>query len=219
MEKYYDVLSKCILFKNINKDDLLSVIKCLGGIIKSYSKDDIIISEGDNADILGVILEGSVHITRIDYYGNRDIIAGFKKGEIFGETISIIDNNKMLVNVIADEDTKVLIIKMKKILSPCDKPCYFHKEILLNLLHALAKKNIMFNKKIEIMSKKTTKEKLMCYLSFQAKENNSSEFEIPFNRQELADYLGVERSGLSVEINKLKKDGIIDSNKNYFKIN
>ena len=219
MEKYFDVLSKCILFKNINKDDLLSVIKCLGGIIKSYSKDDIIISEGDNADILGVILEGSVHITRIDYYGNRDIIAGFKKGEIFGETISIIDNNKMLVNVISDEDTKVLIIKMKKILSPCDKPCYFHKEILLNLLHALAKKNIMFNKKIEIMSKKTTKEKLMCYLSFQAKENNSSEFEIPFNRQELADYLGVERSGLSVEINKLKKDGIIDSNKNYFKIN
>ena len=219
MEKYFDVLSKCILFKNINKDDLLSVIKCLGGIIKSYSKDDIIISEGDNADILGVILEGSVHITRIDYYGNRDIIAGFKKGEIFGETISIIDNNKMLVNVIADEDTKVLIIKMKKILSPCDKPCYFHKEILLNLLHALAKKNIMFNKKIEIMSKKTTKEKLMCYLSFQAKENNSSEFEIPFNRQELADYLGVERSGLSVEINKLKKEGIIDSNKNYFKIN
>lgn len=219
MVKYFDVLSKCILFKNINKDDLLSVIKCLGGIIKSYSKDDIIISEGDNADILGVILEGSVHITRIDYYGNRDIIAGFKKGEIFGETISIIDNNKMLVNVIADEDTKVLIIKMKKILSPCDKPCYFHKEILLNLLHALAKKNIMFNKKIEIMSKKTTKEKLMCYLSFQAKENNSSEFEIPFNRQELADYLGVERSGLSVEINKLKKDGIIDSNKNYFKIN
>ncbi len=219
MEKYFDVLSKCILFKNINKDDLLSVSKCLGGIIKSYSKDDIIISEGDNADILGVILEGSVHITRIDYYGNRDIIAGFKKGEIFGETISILDNNKMLVNVISDEDTKVLIIKMKKILSPCDKPCYFHKEILLNLLHALAKKNIMFNKKIEIMSKKTTKEKLMCYLSFQAKENNSSEFEIPFNRQELADYLGVERSGLSVEINKLKKDGIIDSNKNYFKIN
>ena len=219
MEKYFDVLSKCILFKNINKDDLLSVIKCLGGIVKSYSKDDIIISEGDNAEILGVILEGSVHITRIDYYGNRDIIAGFKKGEIFGETISIIDNNKMLVNVIADEDTKVLIIKMKKILSPCDKPCYFHKEILLNLLHALAKKNIMFNKKIEIMSKKTTKEKLMCYLSFQAKENNSSEFEIPFNRQELADYLGVERSGLSVEINKLKKEGIIDSNKNYFKIN
>ena len=219
MEKYFDVLSKCILFKNINKDDLLSVIKCLGGIVKSYSKDDIIISEGDNADILGVILEGSVHITRIDYYGNRDIIAGFKKGEIFGETISILDNNKMLVNVIADEDTKVLIIKMKKILSPCDKPCYFHKEILLNLLHALAKKNIMFNKKIEIMSKKTTKEKLMCYLSFQAKENNSSEFEIPFNRQELADYLGVERSGLSVEINKLKKEGIIYSNKNYFKIN
>ena len=219
MEKYFDGLSKCILFENINKDDLLSVIKCLGGIVKSYSKDDIIISEGDNADILGVILAGSVHITRIDYYGNRDIIAGFKKGEIFGETISIIDNNKMLVNVIADEDTKVLIIKMKKILSPCDKPCYFHKEILLNLLHALAKKNIMFNKKIEIMSKKTTKEKLMCYLSFQAKENNSSEFEIPFNRQELADYLGVERSGLSVEINKLKKDGIIDSNKNYFKIN
>ena len=219
MEKYFDVLSKCILFKNINKDDLLSVIRCLGGIVKSYSKDDIIISEGDNADILGVILEGSVHITRIDYYGNRDIIAGFKKGEIFGETISILDNNKMLVNVIADEDTKVLIIKMKKILSPCDKPCYFHKEILLNLLHALAKKNIMFNKKIEIMSKKTTKEKLMCYLSFQAKENNSSEFEIPFNRQELADYLGVERSGLSVEINKLKKEGIIDSNKNYFKIN
>jgi len=125
----------------------------------------------------------------------------------------------MLVNVIADEDTKVLIIKMKKILSHCDKPCYFHKEIILNLLHALAKKNIMFNKKIEIMSKKTTKEKLMCYLSFQAKENNSSEFEIPFNRQELADYLGVERSGLSVEINKLKKDGIIDSYKNYFKIN
>lgn len=219
MEKYFDVLSKCILFKNINKDDLLSVSKCLGGIIKSYSKDDIIISEGDNADILGVILEGSVHITRIDYYGNRDIIAGFKKGEIFGETISILDNNKMLVNVISDEDTKVLIIKMKKILSPCDKPCYFHKEILLNLLHALAKKNIMFNKKIEIMSKKTTKEKLMCYLSFQAKENNSSEFEIPFNRQELADYLGVERSGLSVEINKLKKEGIIYSNKNYFKIN
>lgn len=218
MKKYLDVLKQCILFKNINEDNLITMLSCLGGKVKTYDKDDIIMSEGDNADTLGVILSGSVHITRIDYYGNRDIITSFNKGEIFGETNSIVLNQKMLVNVVSDDITEVLLIKMNRIISPCEKPCFHHKEIILNLLQAVSKKNLTLNKKLEIMSKKTTKDKLMCYLSFQAKENNKSEFIIPFNRQELADYLGVERSGLSIEINKLKKEGIIDTNKNYFKI-
>ena len=218
MQKYLQSIKKCILFNGIKEEQLISVLGCLGGQIKEYNKNDIIISEGEQAIYLGVILEGSVHINRIDFFGNRSIIAHFKESEMFGETFAAVEGQKMSVNVVADDDSKVLLIKMKKILTPCESPCFFHSKIILNLLQAALKKNLIFNKKIEIISKKTTKEKLMCYLLLQAKENNSNSFTIPFDRQELADYLEVDRSGLSVEINKLKAEGVIDTNKSYFKI-
>ena len=218
MQKYLQSIKKCILFNGIKEEQLISVLGCLGGQIKEYNKNEIIISEGDQAIYLGVILEGSVHINRIDFFGNRSIIAHINESEMFGETFAAVEGQKMSVNVVADEYSKVLLIKMKKILTPCESPCFFHSKIILNLLQAALKKNLIFNKKIEIISKKTTKEKLMCYLLLQAKENNSNSFTIPFDRQELADYLEVDRSGLSVEINKLKAEGVIDTNKSYFKI-
>ena len=138
--------------------------------------------------------------------------------QIFGESFACADEKKMPVDIVASEDSEILMVDCQRVIHSCSNACDFHRHIIFNLLKIVAKKNILFNQKIEITSKRTTREKLLTYLLQQAKKTGSDEFSIPYDRQELADYLEVDRSGLSVEIGKLKKEGIIDNRKNIFKM-
>ena len=115
-------------------------------------------------------------------------------------------------------DSDILLLDCHHLLTSCSNSCDFHNTLIRNLLHEIARKNLALNQKIRYMSEKTTRDKLMAYLSDQAKQNHSDTFTIPFNRQALADYLGVERSAMSAEISKLKKDGIIDTQKSTFRL-
>ena len=119
-------------------------------------------------------------------------------------------------DVIASENTEVMFIDCDRITRSCTNSCEFHRQIIYNLMRVVARKNLMFHQKIEITSKRTTREKLLAFLMIQAKKHQSRSFEIAYDRQELADYLQVERSGLSAEISKLRKEGIIDNRKNHF---
>ena len=216
MKKYLEILKKCSLFEQIEEKDLLRMLTCLGAKVVSFDKKYTIFPEGSAAKYIGIVLSGSVHIVQIDYFGNRSILSDMEEGEVFAEAFACAEIREMPVSVIANEPCEVMLIDCSHILHTCENHCGFHQQLIFNLMKDLAKKTIMFHQRIEITSKRSTREKLMTYLLMQAKKANSNAFEIPFDRQELADYLEVERSGLSAEISKLKKEGIIDSYKNHF---
>ena len=216
MEKYYPVLDRCAMFQGIGKESVLAMLKCMGARVLSYNQGETIFAEGDLAEDIGIVLSGSAQIVKIDYFGNRSIMANVVEGEIFGESFACSGVDTLPVNVIATKNCQIMIINALRIISTCSNACEFHRQIIFNLLKVVATKNLVFNQKIEVTSKRSTREKLMTYLLIQAKNAGSNEFTIPFDRQELADYLEVDRSGLSAEISKLRKEGVLECEKGRF---
>lgn len=218
MKKYFDILRKCSLFNNIADENLISMLACLGATVEIYGKKEIIIEEGEEARYIGIVLSGSAQIVKIDYFGNRSIVSEIEPSEMFGESFSCAGVKAIPINVIANEQSEIMLIDCERVMHPCSNACDFHQQIIFNLMKIMATKNIMFHQKIEITSERTTREKLMAYLMLQAKKWNSNSFQIPFDRQELADYLQVDRSGLSAEISKMRNEGILKSHKNHFEL-
>lgn len=218
MQKYFDVLRKCPLFDNIRDEDIVPLFGCLDAKIKSCRKKETVISEGEPAEYVGIVLSGNLQIERTDYYGNRSIAASIEPSELFGESYACADAGKIPFDIVAAEDTQVMLIDCNKIIHTCSNSCEFHNRMIYNLLKIVATKNILLNQKAEITSKRTTREKLMAYLMMQAKKNGSDTFNIPFDRQTLADFLEVDRSGLSAEIGKLRDEGVLESKKSRFKL-
>jgi CRP-like cAMP-binding protein len=137
---------------------------------------------------------------------------------MFGEALAYAEVQYMPVDVVALEKTRLVLIDAERVSRTCGNDCGFHSRIINNLLHVIASKNLMMNQKLEVTSKRSTREKLMAYLMLQAKQKGSSAFTIPFDRQELADYLEVDRSGLSAEIGKLRREGLIECSRSDFTI-
>lgn len=218
MKEYFEILRKCSLFNQIEDENLIALLGCLGARVETFGKKYTIIAEGNPAKYIGIVLSGSAQIVRIDYFGNRSIVSGIEPSEIFGEAFACAEVTSVPVTVIANEPCEIMLIDCFRIMHSCSNSCSFHQQMILNLMRNLATKNIMFHQKIEITSKRSTREKLMTYLMLYAKKVNSNSFDIPFDRQELADYLEVDRSGLSAEISKLRKEGIIESNRKHFKL-
>jgi CRP-like cAMP-binding protein len=218
MEKYFEILSKCPLFHGIEQSDLNAMIQCLNAKLVEVKKDAPVFLEGDLAQFSGVVLSGAVQVVQDDYYGNRSILSVLYPSEFFAEVFFCAGLETMPVSVIALQDSKILLLDCKCILTVCSDACQFHSQLLKNLLQGMAQKNLALTQKIRYMSQKTTKDKLMAYLLDQAKKHEHPEFTIPYNRQALADYLGVERSAMSAEISKLKKSGQIDTKGCWFKL-
>ncbi len=216
MEDFWPVLSGCPLFKGIDVEEIKALLGCLGGKKMDVSKGEPVFLEGDAPGLVGVLLSGSVQIVQDDYYGNRSVLSMLSPGEIFGEAFSCAGLDALPVSVIALRDSSLLLVDSRRALDMCSNACRFHSLLIGNLLRELAEKNLAFTKKIRYMSQKTTRDKLMAYLLDQAKERGRGEFVIPFDRQSLADYLGVERSAMSAEIGKLKRAGILDTKASWF---
>jgi len=164
------------------------------------------------------MLSGSAQIVRVDYYGNRSIVSGIEAAEVFGEAFACAEVGSLPVSVTAAEPCEVMFIDCRHILHTCSNNCGFHQKLIYNLMKCLANKSIMFHQRLEITSRRTTRDKLMAYLAYQARRAGSSTFDIPFDRQELADYLEVDRSGLSAEISKLRAEGVLRSTKKRFEL-
>lgn len=218
MKKYFEILKKCPLFGGIDESELLSMLSCLKADVEVFDKKYTVISEGSPAKYVGIVLSGSIQVERSDYFGNRSILSKIGPSGVFGEAFACADIPSIPISVIADEQSEIMLIDCNRIINTCASSCNFHRRLIFNMMKLLAVKNIMFHSKLEITSKRSTREKLMTYLLQYAKNVGSSDFDIPFDRQELADYLEVERSGLSAEISKLRKEGIIKSHKKHFTI-
>lgn len=216
MENFWPVLSGCPLFKGIDAEEIKALLDCLGGKLMDVSKGEPVFLEGDTPGLVGVLLSGSVQVVQDDYYGNRSVLSVLAPGEIFGEVFSCAGLDALPVSVIAVKDSRLLLVDCRRVFDMCSKACRFHSILVGNMLRGLAEKNLAFTKKIRYMSQKTTRDKLMAYLLDQAKERGKGEFIIPFDRQSLADYLGVERSAMSAEIGKLKRAGILDTRASWF---
>ena len=218
MREYLDVLRNCALFESISDENLVPMLGCLGAKASKFKKGQTVIAEGDPADRFGILLSGELQVMRIDYYGNRSIMDNIEPTQLFGESFACAEVKSSPADVVATEDSELLLVDAHRITQTCCNACDFHNRMIFNLLKIVATKNLVFNRKIEITSKRTTREKLLTYLLMQAKKNKSNSFDIPFDRQELADYLEVDRSGLSVEIGKLVKEGKIQCYRSRFTV-
>ena len=216
MKDFYPILEQSPLFEAISMDDLRGLLGCIGGRVVEAGKGQVIMREGDPATHIGLVLSGAVQLVREDYYGNRSIVAHITPGQLFGETYACANVQALPVSIVADAPGKVLLMECRRITTSCTSACAFHSRIIYNLLRIVAAKNLVFDQKIQITSQRTTREKLMAYLLNQAKLQGSNRFTIPYDRQSLADYLEVDRSGLSAEISKLRREGVLESEKNQF---
>lgn len=218
MKEWIPLLQSCPLFDGIKSSDLSAMLGCLGAQTTSVKKGQFVFQEGDPAIFVGIVLTGSVHLIREDYYGNRSIMAHISPTQLFGESYAFSGAPTLPVSVIADEDSQIVLLDSRRIHSCCSNACEFHNQVIYNLLRLVANKNLVLHQKIQITSKRTTREKLMAYLLSQAKLSGSKTFTIPYDRQALADYLEVDRSGLSAEISKLRKENILECEKSTFRL-
>ena len=210
------VLQNCVLFSGIDPEDISGLLVCLGASVREVKKNQQILSEGDPAKYVGILLSGSASVANQDIYGNRSILSQIYAGELFGESFACADAEILPVSVVANEDSRVMLIDCRRVITSCSNACGFHNQMIYNLLRAVARRNLEFHKKLQITAKRTTREKLMAFLLTEAKRAGSKRFTIAYDRQALADYLGVERSAMSAELGKLQKDGILQTNRKEF---
>ena len=218
MKKYLEVLKNCPLFKNISEDNLLTMLSCLGAKTELFDKKYTIMAEGTPAKYIGIVLSGSAQIIQVDYYGNRSILSSLEPSQVFAEAFAAAEIKSIPVSIVANEPSEIMFIDCSHIMHTCSNNCGFHNQLIFNLMQDIAAKTILFHQKIEIISKRSTREKLLTYLSFYSKKTGSASFDIPYDRQELADYLEVDRSGLSAEISKLRSEGLLNSYKKHFEL-
>lgn len=216
MEKYFAILTATELFSGVDEEELSALLGCLQARVVTVQKGVPVFLEGDEAGFIGLVLEGAVQIVRDDYYGQRSVLGYAGVGELFAETYACSNMPVMPVSGYAVQESKIMFFSCWKMLTVCSNACRFHNRLVKNLLQVVAQNNVNLSRKIQFMSQKTTRDKLMAYLLEQAKKANSLEFTIPFDRQALADYLGVERSAMSAELSKLRKDGVLQSRGSHF---
>ena len=218
MKKYIPVLKRTKLFSGVGEEDIASLLSCLGARKKAYKKGEYILREGEHISDIFILVEGKMHIQKDDYWGNRSILSVISVGEMFGECYATPESGVLLNDVVAVEDSSVIFFDVKRILITCSSACRFHNMIVQNMFFAISDKNRRLVQKLGHMSGRTTRVKLISYLSEEAKRQGSSAFTVPFNRQQLADYLSVDRSAMSNELCKMRDEGMIKFEKSCFEL-
>ena len=216
MEDFIEALQKSRLFEGVRAADVRAMLGCLGPRERRFDRGETVFAAESRAESMGIVLSGSVCVVRHDIYGNRTILAHVEEGGMFGEAFACAGVARLPVAVEGAQPGRAMVFPIRRITETCSNACAFHNRLVMNLLKAMAEKNLQLNRKLEITSRRSTREKLMAYLLAQAAEAGDNRFTIPFDRQGLADYLCVERSALSAEIGKLRREGILESEKSRF---
>ena len=216
MKKFIPVMKRTKLFAGVGDDDIAVMLSCLGARLFTYKKGEYVLRLGEHLSDILILVEGRLHIQRDDYWGNRSILGNIGVGEIFGEAYAAPESGVLLNDVITVEDSSVFFFDVKRVISTCSSACRFHTMVVQNLFYAISEKNRGLVQKLGYMSRRTTREKLISYLSEEANKQNSSRITIPFNRQQLADYLSVDRSAMSNELRKMRDEGLLEFEKNHF---
>lgn len=218
MKDFVPVLKKTKLFSGVGDEEISTMLSCLGASLFTYKKGEFVLRQGEHLSNILVLVEGSLHIQRDDYWGNRSILGHIGIGEIFGEAYAAPDSGTLLNDVIAVEDSSVFFFDVKRVISTCSSACRFHTMVVQNLFFAISEKNRTLVQKLDYLSRRTTREKLISYLSEEAKRQKSPQITIPFNRQQLADYLSVDRSAMSSELGRMRDEGLLEFEKNRFRL-
>lgn len=218
MQNFPVIPENTALFAGVSMQGTHEMLGCLNPVRRQFKKDEIIFKAGERIRAFGLMLSGSALIYIEDYWGNRNIIAKVESGDLFGESFAARPSEALNASVAAAENCDIIFLELRRVLTTCPTACAHHRKIIENLLAVVSEKNQRLNEKLIHISQRGTRQKLLSYLSAQAQLTNSPVFEIPFNRQELADYLSVDRSALSAELSKLKAEGLLDYHLNSFKI-
>lgn len=209
-------LSNTNLFRGTTPDEVAAMLPCLMAEEKYFRKDEVIYRAGDIVHKIGMVITGSVSIENDDIWGNKSILDKIGPGQVFAETYACAPGEPLMVSVVAAESTGVLFLDVAKTLQTCSSACGHHGKLIRNLLTISAQKNLILSRRIFHTSAKSIRGRLLSYLSYQATWEGKHEFDIPFNRQQLADYLSVDRSALSNELGKMQREGMLTVNRNHF---
>lgn len=218
MKKYVSILKRTQLFAGVGDDEIISMLSCLGARLGNYKKGEYVLRQGEHLNDIVVLVEGKLHIQKDDYWGNRSILGLISVGEMFGEAYVAPESGSLLNDVVAVEDSTVIFFNVNRIITTCSSACRFHAMVVQNMFFAISEKNRKLVQKLGHMSKRSTREKLISYLSEEAGRQNSSSFTIPFNRQQMADFLSVDRSAMSNELCKMRDEGLLKFEKNQFEL-
>ena len=218
MKKYIAVLKRTQLFAGVGDEEIASMLSCLGARLYTYKKGEYVFRQGEHLNDIIVLLNGNLHIQKDDYWGNRSILSQIAVGDMFGEAYVAPESGALLNDVVAVEDSEVIFFDVRRILTTCSSACRFHAMVVQNMFFAISEKNRKLVQKLGHMSKRSTREKLISYLSEEAKRYNSASFTIPFNRQQLADFLSADRSAMSNELCKMRDEGLLEFEKNQFRL-
>lgn len=218
MEQYLFILRNSPFFQGMTEEEILSVLHCVNATVQHKKKDAYILRVGDSTESMGLVLSGSVLVLQEDLWGHRNIIHRIGPGEYFAEPFAATAGSVLNVSVVADEDSQIMLLNMERFLKTCPHACAHHSRMVRNLVSVMAKRVLDLNEKLTHMAKRSTREKLLSYLSAESMRQGKLSFTIPYDRQQLADYLSVERAAMSVELGKLQKEGLLKTNRNHFEL-
>ena len=216
MKKFIPILKKTQLFMGVSEEEIGSMLSCLDTRLREYKKGEYVFRQGEHLTGIMVLADGELHIQQDDYWGNRSIVSRIAPGEMFGEAYVAPESGAIPSDAVATQDSTVLFFDVRRLLTVCSSACRFHSMVVQNLFFSISDKNRRLVQKIGHISRRTTREKLISYLSEEAKRHGSPSFTIPFNRQQLADFLSVDRSAMSNELCKMRDDGLLQFEKNHF---
>ena len=218
MEELSYLLKRCPLFYGIREDELYTLLKCCAAREERYEPGEWVRGEGRAMNSKMGLVGGKVLVFQEDFWGQKEELYHIGEGEVFGQSYSCARTPALPVQLIAEKVCRTVFLDYQRMITFCSLACDFHTRLIQNLLRILAEANVGFENRGRHMSRRTTREKLLSYLSQQALQRGSRTFETPYNRQELADYLGVDRSAMSSELGRMKAEGILNYRKNWFEL-
>lgn len=218
MEEFFPVLLASRLFSGIAAAELQEMLTCLDAKVAQYPKEAFLLRAGERAESVGLVLSGTALVVQEDVWGNRNLLSQVRSGQTFAAAFACAQDAVLNVSVTAQSAVTALFLNVQRILTVCPAACAHHSRIIRNLLSELAENSLRVNEKLTHTSQRTTRAKLLSYFSAEAQRNGAYEFDIPFTRQQLADYLAVERSGLSAALSRLRADGLLEFRKNHFRL-
>ena len=218
MEQYLFILRNSPFSQGMTEEEILSVLHCVNATVQHKQKDEYILRVGDRTESMGLVLRGSVLVLQEDLWGHRNIMHRIGPGEYFAEPFAATAGSVLNVSVVADEDSEIMMLNMERFLKTCPHACAHHGRMVRNLVSVMARRVLDLNEKLTHMAKRSTREKLLSYLSAESIRQGKLAFTIPYDRQQLADYLSVERAAMSVELGKLQKEGLLKTNRNHFEL-
>ena len=209
------ILTECALFHGLREAQIREMLPCLSARQSRFRRGQFLLRAGDRVAFAGILLSGEAEVLQEDFWGNRNLLAAVGPGDLFAEAFACA-HAVSPVSVLCKTDGSVLYLNVRAVFSPCEKACAQHKALSQNLIRVLAEKNMQLNEKAGFLSQRTTREKLLAYRSAQARRAGSASFRIPFDRQQLADFLSVNRSAMSAELSRMQREGLLCADRSSF---